>query len=64
VTDGIRLVGGRAAAFVLLAGFAGLLGGCSGMKPAPLITPPSEMSNDQPGLISGPTGEIVIYERK
>ena len=48
---------------MLLAGLAGLLGACSGIKPAPLITPPSEMS-DRPGLISGPTGEIVIYERK
>jgi hypothetical protein len=63
VVRGIRLIEGRAASFVLLAGLAGLLGACSGIKPAPLITPPSEMS-DRPGLISGPTGEIVIYERK
>jgi len=63
VVKGIRLTGGWAASAALLAGLAVLLGACSGIRPAPLITPPSEMS-DRPGLISGPTGEIVIYERK
>ena len=64
MANSIRQIGGRTASFVLFAGLAAALGACSGIKPAPLITPPSELSDDTPGLISGPTGEIVIYERK
>ena len=64
MASSIRQIGGRAASFVLFASLVAALSACSGIKPAPLITPPSEMSDDRPGLISGPTGEIVIYERK
>jgi hypothetical protein len=52
----------RVMRIVALTGIVGLLGAC-GIKPAPFPIPQSEMSS-QPGLISGPTGELVIYERK
>ncbi len=33
-----------------------------GMTPAPFPAPASEMA-DNPGLISGPTGQLVIFSR-
>jgi hypothetical protein len=73
-----RMIAMRAATVALLAGFTGVLGGCSntGIKPIPIGIPQSEMSPGTPGLtpqsespgtpglFSGDAGEIVIYERK
>jgi hypothetical protein len=37
------------------------LGGC-GIKPAPFAVPESELGGG-PGLLSGPSGEFVVYHQ-
>jgi hypothetical protein len=58
----------RAVRLAMLAAVVGVLGACDGIdiKPTttPLTVPTQEMRDDQPGLLSGPDGDFVIYERK
>jgi hypothetical protein len=57
----------RAIRLAMLAAAVGALGACDiDIKPTttPLTVPTQEMKDNQPGLLSGPDGDFVIYERK
>lgn len=65
---GNNVVAWRAVRLAMLAAVVGILGACDGIdiKPTttPLTVPTQEMRDNQPGLLSGPDGDFVIYEKK